>query len=825
MSNFKYKFVEYLKAHGWIYQKKSDDSQRVFKKHSDSGIRQKIQKFGSFMGGMIMPTIGVFIAWGLWASAFLYNSPNSHGWFQAPELGKLVPIGIKWLLPLLIAINAGKMIYGIRGAAISALLTTIIIVGTTTIWNQYGAGEIVYEFNANNYKFYNGQELIKGINDKQYFIVDTNGFRVMGTTTYNEIIQRNVFNGFAGRDPNQIIGAMIVGPLGTKIFKTIEENYIDSVRPGFEMLIRNFSLAIIAILMGLVLFYVWPWIMYGVTILITMIINSFGQSRYVYPILTIFTEPLRTIFLNNALNYGVMSPLGLNDISQQQLNGVAHPHSIYFLYAGNGGPGLGLLLSFVFWKKGAERANAAGASVVQFVGGIHEVYYVYVVQRPIFIISTILGAAASMTVFSFADGGTSTIVSPGSIISVVSTSPTSKLLGINIAGVLTGTVVTFSAASVIHWLQKKNQKGVVATQEIIFSDSGMTFKSKQPNVNTKPFSWANVKNLVVACDAGMGSSAMAAGIIRKWVKENNVNDNVTNCALKDLPADADVIVTTNVFEQFAKDKVPNAFVYSVTKFLDKGIYDQLYKNLKDQPITQIEVGSSEQTKVKKQAQLENKTANWFKSVDSLSRTLKWIFVLILFAAIVLFIDAALFDQKIMLYNTTINYVPDPINGANTSTTTTTTSVVSSVFNYLFIQIALTIFMVIFIGFSVWLNYQLWVGNKYADKITNKTTKHLKTLISLLLVIGFGLMIATLVKGVYLNAGRTIDLYLLLGLNLALFMIIVILARQYTRIVKKNINTYLETLNKINDDQEQAIPTQPSDQSLNNNSNVETKKGV
>ena len=110
-----------------------------------------------------------------------------------------------------------------------------------------------------------------------------------------------------------------------------------------------------------------------------------GQNKYIFPILTIFTEPLRTIFLNNALNYGVMAPLGLNDISQQQINNVSNPHSIYYLYAGNAGPGLGLLLSFVVWKKGSERANAAGASLVEFVGGIHEVYYVYVVQKPIYI--------------------------------------------------------------------------------------------------------------------------------------------------------------------------------------------------------------------------------------------------------------------------------------------------------------------------------------------------------------------------------------------------------------------------------------------------------
>lgn len=808
MTSIKYKIMDYLKTHGWIYKKPEDGSQRVFKKKADSGIRQKIQKFGSFMGGMIMPTIGVFIAWGLWASAFIYNSPTSHGWFITPELGKLVPIGIKWLLPLLIAINAGKMIYGIRGATLSAFLTIIIIVGTTTIWDQYGAGETVYKYASENYQFYTGQELITGTDGNKYFIVASDGYRVMGTTTYNDLIGRNVFNGFAGRDPNQIIGAMVVGPLGTKIFKTIEENYIDTVKPGFEMLIRNFSLAIIAILMGLIMFYVWPWIMYGITILITLIIQSMGQNKYIFPILTIFTEPLRTIFLNNALNYGVMAPLGLNDISQQQINNVQNPHSIYYLYAGNAGPGLGLLLSFVVWKKGSERANAAGASLVEFVGGIHEVYYVYVVQKPIYIISTILGAAASMTVFSFAGGGTSTIVSPGSIISVVSTSPTGELIGINIAGILTGVVVTFLVASVIQLIQKKkNVNNSFSEQEITFTDEGMNFGAKNTTIQvaqTKEFKWSDVKKLVVACDAGMGSSAMAAGIIKKWVNNNNVNISVSNCALKDLPSDVDIIVTTNVFEKFARDKVPNAFVYPVEKFLDKGAYDNLYKNLLEKPAEQInvlnETSHKEQHIHKKE--LDNKSSKWVDHINILLKTEIWMLILIVCGTVMLLADAILFDSHTLIYKTTITYNPTnsginpPLAGSNTMTSITTTTQMTSFANYLFSQIAVTIFIVALIGFGIWLVVKLFRNPLIEHGIVSKKTNIIFTIFMIFLIIlSIGLSFALLLLGMYLDIATTTYFYIFISLAIAVYFSFIVTIALYKNKINKLINYWSK--NEIN----------------------------
>lgn len=511
-------------------------------KNATHGFRQKIQKIGSFMAGMIMPSIGIFIAWGLWTSMFLYNKGGSHGWFTGQSwnahwsnwLGSLVGPGIKYLLPLLIAVNAGKMIYGVRGAAFSAFVVLAIIVGTDKVWESYP-----------------------------------------------EIIQING-KSLAGRAPNQIIGAMIVGPLSVWIFKKIESLYVDKIKAGFEMLIKNFSLALIAIAVGIAMFFAWAWVMFGITYVLTAIIGSFNQNKYLFPIMTIFTEPTRTIFLNNALNHGILSPIGLSQVAELQANNIANARSIFFLFGGNAGPGFGLLIAYAVFRKGSERTNALGASVIQLIGGIHEVYYVYVIAKPKMIITTIAGAATSMLVFSLFNGGTAVTVSPGSIISVISTSPGTYSLMINVLGVFAGSIVTFLVAGLLLKLENKNKSASFDDTVVKFTDEGMIFENKTTLAQEiiKGIDYSKAKKLVVACDAGMGSSAMAAGIIKKWVKENNIDIEVTNSALKDLPLDSDIVVTTNVFEEFAKGKTKKDNVYSVKQFLNKKEYDSLYENLK-----------------------------------------------------------------------------------------------------------------------------------------------------------------------------------------------------------------------------------------------------
>lgn len=500
-------------------------------KHAKKGIRKAIQKFGSFMAGMIMPVVSLMIAWGLMAAMFLVDgNGKSTGWFNLPSIGKFIAPTMKYLIPTLIAFMAGKIIYETRGGMMAAFTLFAAIIGNDWIYDTFGS-------------------TILSINNQKIT---------------------------AGNAPNQIIGAMTLAPLAAYLFKVIERLYINKIRVGFEMLVRNFSLALIAIVFAMCVFYSWGFVMFGVSWIMTYIINLFTKVPWLFPFMSIFTEPLRAMFLNNALNHGVMVPIGMTDIQQQIDNNVLHPVSWFFMVGGNPGPGFGLLIAYTTWRK-KQRAAAGGSSVIQLLGGIHEVHYVYILAEPIMILSTMGGAFVSLTIVALFSGGTSAVISPGSLISVIAMSPTGIKILINLIAVFAGALASFGIASLIMIFKKKSNGETISVD---VTDEGISFSDESENKSAeKKFDWKNAKLLMVSCDAGMGSSAMAAAILKKWCNKNNIDIVVQNCAVKDLKSDVDICVTMTTFAEIAKDKIPNAYIYPVKQFLGDGIFDELQNNL------------------------------------------------------------------------------------------------------------------------------------------------------------------------------------------------------------------------------------------------------
>lgn len=495
-------------------------------------VKKRVQKMGSFMAGMIMPSISILIAWGLLAAAFLGKYENkvwvATGWFNWEPLGQFITPGMKYLIPIIIGYTVGFMIYSTRGGIFGAFITLMIIVGSDWL---YSKGVI------SNWKI--GGSLAKEVGA-----------------------------------PNQIIGAMVVVPISTFIYKRIEITYINNIKSGFEMLVRNFSLAIWCIVFGLVFFWVWGFILYGITYVMTFIIELFTDFPATFPFMSIITEPLRAAFLNNALNHGVMAPLGHLEVE-------AKGFSAFFMVGGNPGQGLGLLMAYVIWRK-KQRGAASGSSLIQLFGGIHEVHYVYILSEPIMILATIAGGFTSLGILALFNGGAIATISPGSIISVVSMSGSAHRILINILAVFIGALVSFGVASIIMIFKKESK---TENTEVSVTDEGISFKKSKSNQNIDNnsstfFDWEKTKLLMVACDAGVGSSAMAASIIKKFVKDNKINIEVSNCAVKDLKTDVDIVVTMKQFADLAKDNSPNAKIYPVRHFLGKDVFAQLEKDLK-----------------------------------------------------------------------------------------------------------------------------------------------------------------------------------------------------------------------------------------------------
>ena len=467
-------------------------------------IKVKIQRFGSFLSGMIMPNIGAFIAWGLITALFIPT-----GWIPNASFAELVDPILYYLLPILIGFTGGRLIYDIRGGVVGATLTMGVIVGA---------------------------------------------------------------------EIPMFLGAMIVGPLGGWVIKKFDKLIEGKVKSGFEMLVNNFSAGIIGGALTLVAYK-------GIGPLVEMLNKALASGvqaivdANLLPVASIFIEPGKVLFLNNAINHGVLSPIGIEQSSEVG-------RSILFLLEANPGPGLGILLAYMVFGKGMAKQTASGAGIIHFLGGIHEIYFPYILMRPLLLVAAIGGGAAGVFTFQLLGAGLVAAASPGSIFAILALTPRGGYLGV-IAGVMVAVAVSFVIASLILKTGKQTDgedeltKAAEKTSALKGKESRATDLIKQPvEESTEKISFADVKSIIFACDAGMGSSAMGAGILRNKVKKAELDIAVSNMAIANLPADAKVVITHKDLTERAKEKVPTAHHISVENFLNSPRYDELIEELK-----------------------------------------------------------------------------------------------------------------------------------------------------------------------------------------------------------------------------------------------------
>jgi PTS system mannitol-specific IIC component len=243
-----------------------------------------------------------------------------------------------------------------------------------------------------------------------------------------------------GADVPMFLGAMIVGPLTAYILKLFDKLIEGKVKPGFEMLIDNFSAGIIG--GGMALLALWRigplvqtlthWAGSGV---------SWMVNQHLLPVVSVLVEPAKVLFLNNAINHGVLGPLGVAESAQTG-------KSILFMIETNPGPGLGLLLAYMFFGPRALRPTAPAAIVVQFLGGIHEIYFPYVLMKPRLIIAMILGGAAGVTTFMVTGAGLVATPAPGSIFAYMAVTPKGGYFGV-LLGIVIAAGVSFAASAVL----------------------------------------------------------------------------------------------------------------------------------------------------------------------------------------------------------------------------------------------------------------------------------------------------------------------------------------------------------------------------------------
>ncbi|MCY8827047.1 PTS mannitol transporter subunit IICB [Bacillus atrophaeus] len=472
-----------------------------------AGMKVKIQRFGSYLSGMIMPNIGAFIAWGIITALFI-----PAGWLPNEQLNTLVNPMITYLLPLLIAYTGGKMIYDHRGGVVGATAAIGVIVGS---------------------------------------------------------------------DIPMFLGAMIMGPLGGYLIKQIDKLFKDKVRQGFEMLINNFTAGIIGAILTIIAFYAIGPVVLSLNKILTAGVEVIVHANLL-PIASVFVEPAKVLFLNNAINHGILSPIGIEQAANTG-------KSILFLVEANPGPGLGILLAYMFFGKGSSKSTAPGAAVIHFFGGIHEIYFPYILMKPMLILAAIAGGASGLLTFSIFNAGLVAASSPGSIFAILAMTPRGNYLGV-IAGVIVATAVSFIVSAVILKSSKAGEENLTAAAEKMQAMKGKnsqaaaalteTEKEAAEAEETAEVTHENVNKIIFACDAGMGSSAMGASILRNKVKKAELDISVTNTAINNLPSDADIVITHKDLTERAKAKLPNVTHISVDNFLNSPKYDELIEKLK-----------------------------------------------------------------------------------------------------------------------------------------------------------------------------------------------------------------------------------------------------
>lgn len=359
---------------------------------------------------------------------------------------------------------------------------------------------------------------------------------VMGAITTAGVI--------AGTTIPMFIGAMIAGPIGGIIIKKFDKTINGKVKSGFEMLINNFSIGILGIILAIIFYEAVGPLVETANGVLGNGVNKLVQLGLL-PITSLLVEPAKILFLNNAINHGVFSPLGIQQVSEVG-------KSIFFLIEANPGPGLGVLLAYVFFGKGSSKQSASGAALIHFFGGIHEIYFPYILMKPFLIVAVILGGISGVFTNVVLGSGLIAPPSPGSVFAIMALAPKGGLTKVLIS-ILVATVVSFVVSSVII----KNSKSDLDLKDAQNKVKDMKAASKNEMANVK----SGVSKIVVACDAGMGSSAMGASVLRKKVKEAGLNIEVTNRSISNLTEDIDIVITHKDLTPRAKKQLSNLYIY------------------------------------------------------------------------------------------------------------------------------------------------------------------------------------------------------------------------------------------------------------------------
>ena len=464
-------------------------------------MKEKVQSFGRFLSGMVMPNIGAFIAWGLITALFI-----EAGWLPNAALATMVSPMLSYLLPVLIAYTGGKMVGGQRGAVMGAIATIGVVCGAP--------------------------------------------------------------------DYPMLMGAMIMGPLGGWVIKKFDKAVEGKIPAGFEMLVNNFSIGILGMLLAIVGFYLIGPVMAGVLVFLQGGVDILVNMGLL-PLVSIFVEPAKVLFLNNAINHGIFTPLGAEQVKTLG-------KSVFYMIETNPGAGAGVLLAYwMFSKDKATKDSAPGALIVHVLGGIHEIYFPYVLMNPLLLLATIGGSVAAMFFNTIFNVGLVSPASPGSILALLAVAPKGGQLMV-IISFLIGTGVSFLIASPIVRMSNSNASLEDAQSQMSDMKAASKGGAYAATADGGKVDLRTLDRIVFACDAGMGSSAMGAAVLQKKLEAAGLgNIKVSHYSVSEVPAGIQFVVCHQDLAERARKSAPSARIVTISNFMNAPQYDQIVQEILD----------------------------------------------------------------------------------------------------------------------------------------------------------------------------------------------------------------------------------------------------
>ena len=455
-------------------------------------MKQKIQSFGRFLSGMVMPNIGAFIAWGLLTALFIAT-----GWLPNEKLSSMVSPMLTYVLPVLIAYQGGKMVGGPRGAVMGVIATVGVICGS-----EY----------------------------------------------------------------TMLMGAMIMGPFAGWVIKQFDKAVEGKIKPGFEMLVNNFSVGIFGLILAIIGYYaIGPFMTAILNVLSAGV--QFLVDHAILPLISVFVEPAKVLFLNNAINHGIFTPLGAEQVQEVG-------KSIFYMIETNPGAGTGVLLAYwLFSKDKMTKASAPGALIVHLVGGIHEIYFPYILMNPLLLLATIGGSVAAMAYNMLLNLGLSGPPSPGSIIAYLGMAPRGSTLQV-LLGVIIAAGVSFLIAAPIVKMSGKNASLEEAQKQM------KDMKAESKGLTGAPVDLRVIDRIVFACDAGMGSSAMGSAVMQRKLSAAGFNNiKVSHASVSEVPAGTQLVICHKDLAERAAASAPGARLVTITNFMNAPEYDALVEEI------------------------------------------------------------------------------------------------------------------------------------------------------------------------------------------------------------------------------------------------------